>query len=84
MDYSAFHIDPIQIGAIIGSAIVIWTRLRSTVKWHTEWINRHEQDDRKRDDILSGIRETNAVLAQISKDHESRIDRIERRQDMPL
>lgn len=75
------HFDPVNALVVLCFAVAIWTQLRNTVKWHTSWIHKHEEDDKVRDQILSKCTETNAKLTVLVDTHCDRIERIEDRID---
>lgn len=71
------HFDPITLVAFGIGGVVIWTQLRSTVKWHTAWIAQHEKDAKERDAILGAVRTTNEKLTVLTEAHDHRLERIE-------
>jgi len=73
--------DPMEIITLLVLGAVVWTQLRSTVKWHTEWINQHDDRENKQDQTLATAIETQSMLVALTKQHEKRLDRVERFQD---
>lgn len=73
-----FHFDPIQVVLIVASAVTIWTQLRSSVKWHSEWIKKH---DRECDELRSSQKGINEKLTVLVDTHCDRLERLENWRD---
>lgn len=84
-DENWLHFDPVQIILTLGSAITIWTQLRASVKWHSQWILKHEEacTDHKKDlaKVLTAIQSNQAQLTTLTEGQDNRLERLENWRD---
>ena len=78
---SLVHFDPIQIMIVAAGVIVVWTQLRGSVKWHSDWIAKHDDECHKfKTEIASTLARavaTDEKLTTMLDAHCDRIDRLE-------
>lgn len=79
------HFDPVSVVIVVACAAVIWTKLRTSVKWHTTWIQKHDQecDDHKKDlaKILADVQKNQGILTTLADAQSHRLERLENWRD---
>jgi len=78
---SLLHFDPVTILIVVAGVIVIWTRLKDSVKWHSDWIRKHDTlcTEHKKDlnKVLTKVESNQTRLITLAEGHSERIDRLE-------
>lgn len=73
------HFDPLNLAVVLFMAAGGWFYLVRDVKWHTKWIEKHQEASNKRettiDNILVELRLSNEHLATMVKIHDDRVDK---------
>jgi hypothetical protein len=74
-------IEPVQLVVIIGGAVAIYMKIRSTLemiglvqKQHSDWIVEHGKASDKSDETLNLVARNLVEITQMSKDHERRLN----------